>query len=146
MALWILNFMDYQSSKKAWTFKCGICGEKSQSQALLNQHHKDHHSVVNCKKCKKNIYNAFNTCQTYVVHGPLKHACSHDKCKENFAFASELDHHLLVHQMVASFQCHFAKCSKWYFSKSRLMKHIKIHDGIEWKYKVPGCIYSTTDK
>ena len=132
--------------KKSRKFHCEECDVQENSLAELNSHFRNTHGVVTCKTCNKTFTTPSTLTRHSYSHGPQKHACTKKGCNFRSAFASELERHKLVHRTIATHQCQFANCERWYFSKDELNKHVRIHDGKGWDCDEPGCNYSTPDK
>ena len=132
--------------KKTRKFNCDECDVQENSLAELNSHYRNTHGVVTCKTCNKTFSTPSTLTRHSYSHGPQKHACTKKGCNFRSAFASELERHKLVHRTIATHQCQFANCERWYFSKDELNKHVRIHDGKRWDCEEIGCDYSTPDK
>ena len=132
--------------KKSRKFNCDECDVQENSLSELNSHYRNTHGVVTCKTCNKTFTTPSTLTRHSYSHGPQKHACTKKGCNYRLAFASELERHKLVHRTIATHQCQFANCERWYFSKDELNKHVRIHDGKRWDCDETGCNYSTPDK
>ena len=132
--------------KKPRKFNCDECDVQENSLSELNSHYRNTHGVVTCKTCNKTFSTPSTLTRHSYSHGPQKHACTKKGCNYRSAFASELERHKLVHRTIATHQCQFANCERWYFSKDELNKHVRIHDGKRWDCDETGCNYSTPDK
>ena len=78
-------------------------------------------------------------------HLELKFPCR--SCRRCYPFESDLANHCLKHRRYPGHQCNHQSegtvCRKWFFVKSDLNKHIKIHSG-----KIHSCLecnYTTYD-
>ena len=127
-------------------YKCKLCDTVSDSQAGANAHYHNSHPQLSCDKCNQIFNNPCSLrCHLY-NHKELKFpCCSCDKC---FVFESDLNNHCLKYRRHPGHQCnHHVQhgiCGKWFFDKSDLNKHTKIHDG--HVYQCYECTYTTLDK
>ena len=66
------------------------------TQSELNKHHKATHPLVQCSVCKK-LCSTPNTLDRHMYkHKERKFVCRY--CGDGFAFKSELEFHMTVHQ------------------------------------------------
>ena len=132
--------------KSTRKFTCSFCSQEEYSQAAMNAHHIATHSDVNCTKCTKTFPTPSSLSRHMYSHGPKRFMCDHTNCYEGFAFSSELDRHKLTHRTIATHQCQYPGCGKWYFAGGELAKHVRTHDGKRWNCEEVGCTYSTNDR
>ena len=72
------------------------CNCSFNTQAELNNHHKENHPPVQCTVCKK-LCTTPNTLDRHMYkHKEQNMKCQY--CKETFAFKSELEFHMAKHQ------------------------------------------------
>ena len=135
-----------EKPKSTRKFSCSFCSHEEYSQAAMNAHHIATHNDVSCSKCTKTFRTPSSLSRHMYSHGPKRFMCTHSNCFEGFAFSSELDRHKLTHRTIATHQCQYPGCGKWYFSGGELAKHVRTHDGKRWNCTEIGCTYSTNDK
>ena len=112
--------------KKTRHFKCNICSMVTDSQALVNKHYCNNHPNLKCPDCEQ-LFN--NPCSL------PRHKYSHLELK--FPKHRRHPRHQCNHQLDGKV------CGKWFFAKSDLNKHAKIHSG-----KIHSCMecdYATYD-
>ena len=126
-------------------FKCNVCQSVFSSQGLANRHYRDTYPPVSCPECCIVFNNPNSLCQHKYKHLPMKFPC--DSCGKSFPFESDLAGNCLKHRRHPGYQCNHkangTMCGKWYFSKSDLKKHARMHSGkIYCCYE---CKYTTLD-
>ena len=132
--------------KKTCHHKCKICDVVSDSQAAANAHYRAKHPPLKCPDCTQTFNNPCSLrCHKY-NHRDLWFPCC--SCNKNFTFESDLNNHRLKHRHHPGHQCNHRVdtgiCGKWFYAKSDLNKHAKIHDG--HIHQCFECSYNTLDK
>ena len=132
-------------TKKVRKFHCTICNLVTDSQAKANKHYRSNHPPVKCHSCCLTFNNPNSLRRHSYTHLPMKYPCR--SCDRVFPFKSDLVNHRLKHRQNPGFICnHELKggiCGKWFYAKSDLTKHMKIHDGVV--YSCYECNYTTLD-
>ena len=107
-----------------------------------NDHFKQKHRKLQCKKCKK----FFRTPSTFILHQYVHRDGQFEckVCKAYFPFKSQLDHHMVSHRETREYKCQEPFCEKEFTHKSDLVKHERTHSGV--MYKCSKCDYSNSDK
>ena len=117
----------------------------SVSQAQANKHYRESHPPLQCIICKQLFNNPCSLWRHKYVHLELKFPCQ--SCSKSFPFESDLVNHCLKHRCHPGHQCNHQTdgkiCAKWFFAKSDLNKHTKVHSGII--YSCMECSYITYD-
>ena len=107
-----------------------------------NEHFKQKHRKLQCKKCKK----FFRTPSAYTlyqyIHNDEQYECK--TCKACFPFKSQLDNHMFSHSEYRIFKCKEPFCDRVFTHKSDLVKHECTHSGVV--YQCSRCDYSNTDE
>ena len=105
-------------------FKCPDCQVTKTSRSAINAHYRHTHPPLVCSICG----DTFNTPATldqhqhYHIH-PLQFPCRHAGWGKCFPFASDLNHHSLVHSSSADYVCMATNCGKLFQSRNALIKH-----------------------
>ena len=134
-----------KKAKRCRIFHCKDCLHVTDSQASANKHYKESHSPVKCSQCDTSFNNQSSLCHHKYQHIEKKFHCRN--CDKVFLFESDLAGHRLKHHRHPGFQCNHKKngsiCGKWYFAKSDLAKHARMHSGKV--YSCYECEYTTVD-
>ena len=117
------------------------CDSSYNTQAELNRHHKDNHPPVICTVCQK-VCSMPNTLDRHMYKHWSTLECQY--CDEKFAFRSELELHLAVHEEEPSFYC--KSCTRSFMRIRDLREHEESHTGNVHYCKVKGCDFSATLK
>ena len=72
-------------------------------------------------------------------HDEHRYKC--DSCSDTTHFESGIKTHKIVHRKNPAFQCMVKNCGKWFHQKWELTRHIKKHDGDEFKCDI--CDFTT---
>ena len=106
-------------------------------QALANKHYQECHAHLKCPNCEQQFNNPCSLHRHKYSHLELKFPCR--LCSRSFPFESDLANHCLKHWRHPGHQCSHQSegkvCRKWFFAKSDLTKHAKIHSG-----KIHSCL------
>ena len=131
--------------KKTGYFKCNICSTVTDFQALVNKHYCKNHPPLKCPDCEQYFNNLCSLHRYKYSHLELKFPCR--LCGCHFPFESDLVNHCIKHRRHPRHQCNHESegkvCGKWFFAKSDLNKHTKIHSD-----KIHSCLecdYTTFD-
>ena len=128
--------------RKPYLFKCLMCALRWPTCKEQNDHFKQKHWKLQCKKCKK----FFRTPSAFTLHQYIhrdgQFECN--VCKAYFPFKSQLDHHMVSHSKTREYKCQEPFSEKDFTHKSDLVKHERIHSGV--MYKCSKCDYSNSDK
>ena len=125
-------------------FKCPICGQTEFSVQSLNNHYKDTHGKLTCKKCKKEFNTPSSLKKHEYVHLDKPFKCRH--CEKRYPFKSQLSSHEITHTNQQDYKCSITRCNKTFKRKNEYDMHMRVHDGIEHKCDHPGCTYSNYDE
>ena len=92
---------------------------------------------VSCPNCSQSFNNLSSLWRYRYLHSELKYLCR--AYNKSFAFDSDFNNHKLKHRHNPGHQCQKEvegkTCGSWFFAKSDLTKHMKIHLKIvhEWR-------------
>uniref|UniRef100_A0A6P7FGL2 Gastrula zinc finger protein XlCGF57.1-like n=1 Tax=Diabrotica virgifera virgifera TaxID=50390 RepID=A0A6P7FGL2_DIAVI len=113
-------------------FPCKICPLQFDSKRNLADHFKIHYSKpYECKLCFKQ-YSVKSTLKRHLaaLHSVLKpYKC--EICFREFALSCQYKSHMVYHKFGKQFTCDI--CSKGFYQKSSLLRHIIVHEGIKFK-------------
>ena len=131
-----------KKGRKQYLFKFLMCALRWPTCKERNDHFKQKHRKLQCKKCKKFFHtpSAFSLHQ--YIHKDGQFEC--DVCKQFFPFRSHLDHHMVSHWETRKYKCQEPFCEKDFTHKSDLVKHECTHSGV--MYKCSKCDYSNSDE
>ena len=128
--------------RKPYLFKCLMCVLRWSTCKERNDHFKQKHRKLQCKKCKKFFHtpNAFTLHQYIHKDGQFEY----NVCNAFFPFKSQLDHHMVCHSKTREYKYQEPFCEKDFTHKSDLVKHERTHSGVV--YKCSKCNYSNSDE
>ena len=89
--------------RKPYLFKCLMCALRWPTCNERNDHFKQNHRKLQCRKCKK----FFRTPITFTLHQYI-HRDEQFECnvyKAYFPFKSQLDHHMVSHSETREYKC-----------------------------------------
>ena len=128
--------------RKPYLFKCLMCALRWSTCKERNDHLKQKHRKLQCKKCKKFFHTPSAFTLHQYIHRDGQFEC--EVCKAYFPFRSQLDHHMVSHQETREYNCQEPFCEKDFTRKSNLVKHEHTHSGV--MYKCSKCDYSNSDE
>ena len=107
--------------RKPYLFKCIMCELRRSTCKERNDHFKQKHHKLQCKKCKKffRTPSAFSLHQ--YIHNDGQFKC--DVCKAFFPFKSQLDHHMVCHSKTREYKYQEPFCDRDFTHKTDLVKH-----------------------
>lgn len=125
------------SDPKNWNFSCTICNKKFPIKSNYDQHMRRHNGDkrFSCHLCDKKFVDKVVLKRHIVSHSNVcAHKCEH--CQKEYKERYRLEVHrkkahglgdVKVPERVKKFFCHI--CSKGYFVKNKLTKHLCSHSG-----------------
>ena len=128
--------------RKPYLFKCLIRALRWPTCKERNDHFKQKHRKLQCKKCKKFFHTPSAFTLHQYIHKDGQFECN--VCKAFFPFKSQLNHHMVSNSETREYKCQEPFCEKDFTHKSDLVKHKHTHSGV--MYKCSKCNYSNSDE
>ena len=107
-----------------------------------NDHFKQKHCKLQCKKCKKFFLTPSAFTLHWYIHNDGQFECN--VCKAFFPFKSQLDHHMVCHSETREYKCQEPFCKCDFTHKSDLVKYECTHSSVVYKHSK--CNYSNSDE